>query len=180
MHGLIFMEIKKFADVSFGAGTYDALLKAAKLEDKIYLPVKEYPDAEAVALVVAAAEATKKSVPDVLDAFGEFIAPDLLNLYKALIDPNWKTLDLLEHTEETIHKVVRLQNPGAHPPQLKVTRTSPATAMLYYDSSRKMCWLATGIVKGLAKHYGEKLEIKDQKCMARGDDHCEIIYTTTA
>lgn len=173
MHGLIFLEIKKFAE-SLGEGTWDKLIQAANLSGKVYLPVKEYPDEEAIALVVAASKATGKSVPEVLETFGEFITPDLIGMYKALIDPKWKTLDFLEHTEEVIHKVVRLQNPGAAPPKLNFQRTGPNELTLYYNSPRKMCFLGKGIIKGTAKHYGETVKITDIKCMANGDDQCEI------
>jgi hypothetical protein len=43
-------------------------------------------------------------------------------MYKHLIKPEWRTLGLLEHTEETIHHVVRLNKKGADPPALKCTR----------------------------------------------------------
>jgi len=52
-----------------------------------------------------------------LEDFGALSRRILIDMYWALIEPEWKTLDLLEHTEEAIHKVVRLKNPGAQPTQ---------------------------------------------------------------
>ena len=173
MHGLIFLELKKFVE-SLGEGTWDKLRQAAGLGDKVFLPIQEYADADAIALITSASQLIGKSTNEVLELFGEFIAPDLIKMYQALIDPAWRTLDLLEHTEETIHKVVRLQNPGAKPPRLQVTRLSATEAILRYDSPRKMCALAKGIITGLAKYYQETVTTKDQKCMLRGDPACEI------
>jgi hypothetical protein len=53
MHGLIFSELKKYVETKHGKGSWHALLKTAGLETKTYLSVREYPDAEGVALVVA-------------------------------------------------------------------------------------------------------------------------------
>jgi len=53
MHGLIFAELKKYAETKHGKGSWHALLKTAGLETKTYLSVREYPDAEGVPLVVA-------------------------------------------------------------------------------------------------------------------------------
>jgi hypothetical protein len=54
MHGLIFAELKKYAETKHGKGSWHALLKTAGLETKTYLSVRAYPDAEGVALVVVA------------------------------------------------------------------------------------------------------------------------------
>ena len=106
--------------------------------------------------------------------FGAFIVPSLLSLYKPLVKKDWKTLDLIEHTEETIHKVVRLQNPGAAPPALIVKRLSPREVVITYTSQRKMCGIAKGIAKGIAAHFHEKITIGETTCMLRGDPSCVI------
>ncbi len=51
MHGIIFSELRKYAEAKHGSGTWSALLKQANLGNKVYLPLQEYPDAEVVALV---------------------------------------------------------------------------------------------------------------------------------
>jgi hypothetical protein len=78
-----------------------------------------------VALVVAATKATGLKADAILEDFGEFIAPDLISMFRASIKPEWRTLELLEHTEETIHKAVRLRNPGATPPELVAPAQGP-------------------------------------------------------
>ncbi len=99
----------------------------------------------------------------VLEDFGLFIAPDLLGMYKSLIDPSWKTADLFVNVEDTIHTVVRMKNPGATPPMLKFKRVGPNELHFHYDSPRQMSSVAKGIMKGVADHYNEKLDIKERK-----------------
>jgi len=42
-----------------------------------------------------------------------------------------------------------------------------------YTSERKMCKVAEGIAKGLARHFGESIAIDQTTCMLRGDE-CSI------
>jgi len=174
MHGIILLELKKYVDVRVGTVVWPQLLRAAGLDDRMYLPVQEYPDADVVALVGAASQSMGKSPDVILEDFGEFIVPDLVQVYRSLIHSSWKTLDLIEHTEKMIHRVVRMRNPGARPPELIVERTSPTALSITYRSARKMCGIAKGIVRGVAKHYGEAISIEEPSCMHLGAPECII------
>lgn len=180
MHGVVFAELKKWVDTEHGEAVWPKLLEAAGLPGHVYMPISEYPDAEAMALVGAASRLTGKSAGELLEGFGEFIAPDLIAMYRNLVRPEWRTLDVLEHTEGTIHSVVRVKNKGAQPPRLHVRRVSPTEAVITYNSERKMCALAVGITRGLAKHYGERIAIEHSKCMHKGARACEIAVTVAA
>lgn len=180
MHGIVFAELKKFVETNHGVSTWPLLLANAGLQDRVYMPVQEYPDGEIVALVKTASDMTKTPANAILEAFGEFITPDLLKMYGHLVKPEWKTLDFIQHAEETIHTVVRVKNPGAKPPQLRVTRLSATEIVLHYNSARRMCALAKGIAKGVAEHYKESVTIRDVQCTHKGDSSCEIAIATAA
>jgi predicted hydrocarbon binding protein len=174
MHGIVFSELQKYVGRTLGEPAWKSLLDESGLEGRVYLPISEYPDAEIAALVRTASHLTGKAADEILRDFGEFITPDLLNMYRSLIRPEWKTLDLLEHIEGTIHAIVRVKNPGAHPPRLRVSRMPGSRVAIKYSSDRKMCALAVGIITGLGKHYGEKISIQQTRCMLKGDPACEI------
>lgn len=174
MHGIIFAELKKYVDHKLGGEAWHSLLREAGMEGRLFLPVHEYPDAEAVTLVKAASRITGLPADAILQDFGEFITPDLLKMYGALLDKSWKTLDVIEHTEETIHRVVRSRNPGARPPQLRCERASDYEVVIVYTSARRMCGVAKGIVRGLAKHFGETVALEESSCMHQGARECRI------
>ena len=44
-----------------------------------------------------------------LEDFGQFIVPSLLRMYGHLLKAGWKSIDVIEHTEGTVHTVVRVQ-----------------------------------------------------------------------
>jgi hypothetical protein len=174
MHGIIFGELKKLVDARQGGDTWRRLLKESGLESKVYMPVTEYPDEEAVAIVGALSKLSGKSVRALFEEFGEFIAPDLLALYRHMVKPEWRTLELLENTEHTIHRVVRIRNPGARPPELKCVRDGDEV-LIAYGSARRMCGVAVGIVRGVARHYEENISIHELSCMADGSAVCRIL-----
>jgi hypothetical protein len=175
MHGTIFAELKKYVDTKVGGNAWQQLLSATQLERRIYLPVESYPDEEAVKLVVAASTATGKPVDAILEDFGLFITPDLMRIYGALAKPEWKTLEFLENTESTIHRVVRMRDAKAQPPELKVTRSGPKEVTILYGSSRRLCALARGLVQGVARHYGEQARIDEPACQHKGAKICRLI-----
>lgn len=180
MQAIIFAELKKYAEARLGADTWRPLLREAGVTRHVYPPGPDYPDAEAGAIVTAASKKTGLEPDAILQDFGEFIASDLVRLYRHLIEPSWRSLDLLEHTEETIHKAVRRDNPGAQPPPLKCVRKSPDEAIVYYASARRMCGVAKGIIRGLGRHYGERLSLAEPICMLRGASECQIVVKRLA
>ncbi|NDH05725.1 heme ABC transporter permease CcmB, partial [bacterium] len=94
MHGLIFLQLQKFAQQKAGPQAWEILLKEANLPVTSYSPVRTYPDQEVIALVGAASRILKQTSSAILESFGEFIAPELIRLYGRLLDPKWKTLDV--------------------------------------------------------------------------------------
>ena len=162
MHGIVFAELKKFVDKTFDRNVWAELLKSGGLEGKTYLPNMPYPDEDIVEIVSQACIRTGISKEQLLESFGQFIVPDLLSVFSYAIHPAWKTLDLIENVETVIHKAVRINNKGAQPPRLTVSRVSNTLVEILYQSPRKMEYLGVGIIKGLALHYNERIHVKCQ------------------
>ena len=177
MHGLILTELKRFAGAQLGPAAWQGLLQEAGLEQRLYVSSGKYPDSEVTAIVRGLASRTGKDAQDLLAEFGRFIAPTLLSAFKPFIKPEWKTLEMIEHTEENIHRAARLHDPSATPPRLQVRRVNPQQVVIIYDSQRKLCSVAKGIAQGVAEHYRERVEISDLACMLRGKPSCTIAVT---
>ena len=172
MHGLILLQLQKFAQHSIGAEQWRSLLKEAGFEEGVFSAGRIYDDQQVVRLVVIAANALGVPVDQVLESFGRFLSTELVRLYQRVIKPEWKTLDIIENTETFIHSAVRVGNPGAMPPPLDAIRIGPDDLQLLYSSERKLCQLAIGIIKGLADHFHEVIEIQHDACMLLGDPFC--------
>lgn len=46
-----------------------------------------------------------------------------------------------------------------------------------YESPRKLCAFAEGLVQGAADHFEETVVIEQPLCMNRGDAHCRLAIT---
>lgn len=137
------------------------------------------PDDDFRKIVAGAAERAGLTQNALLESFGEFIAPRLLSIYPALVKPEWRTLDVIEHTERAIHTVVRAEHPGAIPPYLRVHRTSPSEVIIFYDSPKRLCSVAKGIIRGLARHFGETLRITEERCMLAQAPDCTLVVSAS-
>lgn len=180
MHGLIFFYIQKFAESApRGSGGF-AVPSSIVASAGRHLPSGVYPDAEAVDLLQSIAESAGLTLREVLERFGRFLAPHLVKVAGRHVDPAWRTLDLIEHTEAIIHELVRSTNPGAQPPVLETVRPSPQEVHLVYSSRRQLCPLAVGLMHGLAEHYHEQLDVEEPSCMRRGDPFCSFVIRCAA
>ncbi len=181
MHGLIFFYIQKFADSAApGTTSWNGPRASVATGSARYLPSGVYPDAEAVELLQALAESTGRSLADTLEQFGRFLAPHLMKVAGRHVDPAWRTLDLIEHTETIIHAMIRSANPGALPPVLETVRPALDELHLIYGSRRQLCPLARGLMRGIAAQYHEELDIDEPSCMHRGDPFCSFVVRRLA
>lgn len=179
MHGTIFHELEKYVTTRLGDGAWQRLRSDAGIDpSRVYDVLSSYPDEEVGALVGTASTQTGIAVPALLEDFGEFIAPDLLEMYWGAIAPEWRTLDVIEHTETTIHSIVRIDHKDSSPPYLQAKRTGPTEVVVTYTSQRRLCAVARGITRGIARHFNEVVEIRDERCMHRGDDDCVLVVST--
>ena len=172
MHGLILVQLQKFAQQTLGSEEWRSALSKSGLDRTSFSAGLVYEDRQALELIVLAAETLNVPVDEVVEMFGRFLSTELIRLYHRVIKPHWRTLDIIENTETFIHSAVRVGNPGAVPPVLDAIRLSENELHLLYSSDRKLCKLAIGIIKGLADHFQEVIEIHKDSCMLHGDPFC--------
>jgi hypothetical protein len=176
MHGLIVNQFRNFFIKTHGRDAWS--LMRARVGNGI--PERPgidatYPDGEVVELIVGAAQHVDVPLQPMLEAFGEFLSHALMRIYQPLVQPEWRTLDVIERTERSIHTVIRRQDPNATPPYLSATRIAPGEVHIEYTSARHLCSVAIGIVRGLATHFGDAVAIDHPTCMLRGDPKCHLI-----
>ena len=181
VHGLIFFYLQKFADVAAaGSTSWKGVRSTVTTTTSRFLPSGSYPDADAVAILSTIADTTGRPLPSILEEFGQFLAPHLVKVAGTVVDPAWRTLDLIEHTEAIIHTMIRTTTPGASPPVLETVRQSPDELHLVYSSARRLCPLAVGLMRGIAAHYGETIRIEEPSCVLRGDPFCSFVIEHVA
>ena len=166
MHGTIFTLLKRYVQTQYDHSTWLRLVELSGLESGDFDHKQVYPDAHIYALVGQAAEMTGIPAAELHEKFGEYLVPDLMYMYQKLVDPAWKTLDMIEHTEHVMHAKVRQEHAQNAPPVLEVTRLNANELIINYVSARRMSGLAVGIVRGLATYFDEA-------------DHIDVLPTTS-
>ena len=155
MHGTILTLLKRYVQTQYDHSTWVRLVELAGLESGDFDHKQVYPDGLVYALVGRAAEMTGIPAGELHEKFGEYLVPDLMYMYQKLVRPEWRTLDMLEHTEHTMHAKVRQEHAQHAPPVLRVQRLNENEALIDYVSPRRMGGLAVGIVRGLAAYFDE-------------------------
>jgi hypothetical protein len=148
--------LKRYVQTQYDHSTWLQLVTNAGLSADDFNHREVYPDAHLVSLVGKAAEMTGIPAEKLQEKFGEYLVPDLMYMYQKLVNPDWRTLEMLEHTEAVMHTRVRQEHTGNKPPVLDVKRISPNEVLINYVSPRRMGALAVGIVRGLATYFDEE------------------------
>lgn len=174
LHGTIFTLLKRYVQTQYDHSAWVRLLEASGLSAAEFNHKSVYPDEHMYRLIGEAATMTGLSADELHEKFGEYLVPDLMYMYQKLLDPNWTTLDMLEHTENTMHRQVRAEHAENNPPVLHVTRLSPDELFIDYVSGRRMGALALGMVRGVASYYNEADRIEVEPTTSENGEHVRI------
>ena len=174
MHGSIFVFLKRFVENQFDYSTWLKLLDKAAVGHTVYKLDEMYPTKEIYAIVKAASDLVGISEFELQEKFGEFLAPDLLLIYKKYIKPEWRTYEMLLNTEVAMHGAVRKEDGRTDPPILLVTKKGNKQLIVDYHSKRKMSSLAVGIIKGIARYYNEADLVKVTPLTLPHDERVQI------
>jgi hypothetical protein len=174
MHGTIFSLLKRYVQTQYDHSTWLKLVELAGLDSGDFSHRDVYPDAHLYALVGQAAEMTGIPAGELHEKFGEYLVPDLMYMYQKYVNPDWRTLEMLENTEQTMHFQVRREHPENAPPVLQVKRLNESELLIDYVSQRRMSGLAVGIVRGLAVYYDEAELIDVMPTTSEGGQRVQI------
>jgi len=167
MKGIVFTEFIEMVEQTWSVDFASDLLDSCDLPSGgVYTAVGSYPHTEMVTLVVRLSELSGKSVPALLEAYGEYLFGRFTVLYPALLAPYRSALELVASIESVIHVEVRKLYPDAELPQFEVLDSSADHLEIQYRSERHLADLAQGLIRAAIRHYGEEgrveLERTDQ------------------
>jgi hypothetical protein len=173
MHGVIHRNLKQYVEDRMEDGAWEQVRDHAGVEPKLYLPVSHYPDEEFHALVDAIAALSGHDESTVLENFGAFLTPDLLDTFKAHVRDDWDALDLLANLE-TVYEQIERQNDENALPNVHSDRVVSDMVVLTYQSDRDLCPMGRGVVEALGEQYDQALTVEEEKCQRADADHCEF------
>lgn len=172
MHGILFKYLKEYVEAEYGPDAWEAAMDEAGIEPKLYLPVTDYPDEEAFALLDGVTTVTGAEERALLADYGERLAPELLDTFEAHVRDDWGLFDLLEHTDNEAFAVFYSEEGDED--EVTASRPDAGTVAYEYASAMEMCEFAKGVLRGLADEWGVDVAVTEGACMHDGADHCEI------
>ncbi len=158
MLGIIFTTLLDMVEDKMGYALVDELLLSTKLEGS-YTGVGHYDFNELLKIVVALSEKTGIAIPDLLEAFGEYLFGKLMQGHASLLPDDISMIDLLSELDSNIHVEVLKLYPNATLPTFSIINKSHSHIDLLYRSPRQLEQLAVGLIKGCADYFDETCEI---------------------
>ncbi len=173
MKGIIFNLLEEVVRQDYGDDGWDEVLEQAGVEGA-YTSLGSYPDAELIALVGAAASRYGHTPTTMLRVVGRRAMPVLAAKYPEFFRGHTGTRSFVLTLNGIIHPEVRKLYPGARTPDFEFDTTRPDVLGIVYESPRRLCAFAEGLIEGAADHYGEQVALTQPQCMHRGDPACRI------
>jgi methyl-accepting chemotaxis protein len=154
MKGTIANCIQSLVTQKFGIAKWNETLSYADIPaTRDYSTLEDVPDAEIMALMQGASRSAGISLPQIMDAFGEYwstvYAP---SIYKSFFDSAKSTRELLLKLDE-IHVAMTRSIKNAKPPRFTYEWQDDKHLVMNYQSDRGLVELMPGLIAGLGKFY---------------------------
>lgn len=174
MKGIIFNYLEEFVVNGFGEEAWEDLLDTTELitEGGAFVGPGSYPDEDLFALASRASEMTELPLETVLELFGEFILKNFSRDFPRFFEKGMTAKQFLQSIHCVIHVEVKKLHPDANTPDFFYEEEGQEDLTMRYHSHRKLCQLLRGLIKGVSKHFQEKIEVVETSCMHKGSDHC--------
>ncbi|MCG8669725.1 MAG: heme NO-binding domain-containing protein [Pseudomonadales bacterium] len=176
MKGAVFIALGDMVSEAHGLNTWLSLLDEV-CDDGVYTATMNYDDERLYRLVEAICSRLKVDASDALKSFGEYLFAALHKSAPIFADSKTTFLDFVESIGSVIHIEVYKLDEKARPPKITVLERTENSADLRYESDRKLCYLAEGLLKGAAGHYGVEVSVSQTQCMHEGADSCVLRIT---
>jgi len=154
-----------------GYGMVDQLIMDNELPSGgVYTTIGTYSHQEMVTLVVDLSKKTETPVPNLLNAFGQYLFGTFEKGYPMFFEAAENAFDFLESIEKYIHVEVKKLYPDAQLPSFSTRRLSTDTLEMIYYSDRRMADFALGLIEKTFEHYGEKATIYRENLVENGSE----------
>ncbi len=173
MKGVVFNILADLVEEKFGIEVWDALLQETQ-QDGIYVSAEAYPDEDLFALVAAGSEKSGIPVNDLVKTFGEYMFPQFHRQNPDFFQPGMTLKEFLLTVDRVIHVEVRKLHPDASLPKFEYVDENDQELTMLYNSPRKLCMLAEGLIAGAATHFDAEYTLSHDTCMHDGADHCRL------
>lgn len=176
MIGIIHEILLDFVRKNLGDDAVTELRKRAGVEEKQFRLDTDYDDAEWRRLVGAAIELAGGDSDGVQKAFAHYAGEDLVLRFPGFFKGAKSARDMIKR-QPVIHN--NLATGLSEEARRRVAdkfelEEKGDSLVMHYRSPNQLCAVYIGLAEWVAEHFGEKLEVKHERCLKKGADECEI------
>ena len=177
MKGIVFNIFSDLVTDNFGLETWDALIeRTSPASDAIYTSADVYPDEELVAYVTELSAITGAAAPDLIRTFGTYMMHKFKRIHPEFLESH-SAKTFLSSVHDVIHVEVKKLHPDSLLPTFEYEDTGDNQLTMIYESPRKLCPLAEGLILGAGEVFEESISIEHPECMHSGDKKCRLELT---
>ena len=163
MKGIVYTLFNQLVEEKFGIEVWDEILDEVQPESEgIYTTTETYDNTELFALVGALSEKTNIPVNDLVKAFGQFSLGEFARRYPVFFE-NVNAKEFLQSIHDVIHVEVKKLYTDAELPTFTYEDPAPDKLILHYNSPRKLCVFAEGLIDGTAEYFETGIEYTQTK-----------------
>ncbi len=161
MKGTIVNCLEELVTEKFGAEKWrESLKKAGLSEEKTFTMLSDVEETEFMRIMEGVASAAALSMEQTMEAFGEHwstvYAPNVYGAYFAAAKSARELLLNLDH----IHSAMTRSMKSARPPRFRYEWRGDKLLIMHYESNRGLVALMPGLIRGVGKHFNERLMVK--------------------
>jgi hypothetical protein len=169
--GVLFDIVREVVAELLGEDTWDSAIESSGF-DGSYTSLGNYPDQEMFTLVARLSETAGLSVDDTLRTVGIHGWPYLEARQPELVADVTDMGSLLHSLNNVVHTEVRKLYPDSVVPRFGITDEGPGHWVVTYESERRMCRLAEGLLLGFSDTRSISTTVTHLSCSNQGDDAC--------
>jgi len=174
MKATIVLCIKEIIEKKFGKDKFKEILKKSGFEEeKVFFAAMDIEDDKVLKIVDNAIKILNVNKNDFFELFGEYwVTGYATKIYKPYFLLSSNAKEFLSNMK-TVHELVTKISKSSNPPDFEYEKRSNEDnkLIMHYKSKRGLSFLMPGLIKGVAKHYNESVDVKEL-----GNDTFEITF----
>lgn len=173
MYGIVNKAIEDLVKTNFGDEKWEAVKVRSGIDIDYFISNEPYDDNITYQLAGAVSEEMNISVPEVLQAFGEWwVLKTGKEKYGGLMEAGGQTLREFLINLPIFHNRIMLIYPKLTPPEFKVSHVEEKSIHVHYFSKREgLGEFVRGLLNGLGKMYKTPVTIELIQSRDQGDTH---------
>jgi hypothetical protein len=169
--GIVFNLLEELVRERYGEDAWDDILDDTRVPGA-YTSLGSYPDEDMLTLVGATSRRCGLEADEVVRMLGRSAIPKMAEAYPVFFVDHPNVRSFMLTLNDIIHPEVRKIYPGADVPDFEYFLPANGHLQMTYNSHRKLCSFAEGMMHGSADYFGETISITQLECMHRGDEQC--------